>query len=312
MSKSNRMGVLFGAAPVLIGSQLAIGAAAVFAKLALIGAGAVMVAALRLTIASAVLFAISARSKQKQQVPRAHEYLFLFCGLALAVHFATWIASLSMTSVAIATLLVSTAPVWTTLYDLVFLRRRPLKQFWIGFVATISGAIIAVTSGASQALTNTQAEQNLGALLATVGGFAFACYLIVVRNVSDGYSTLVIVNRTYAWAAAFLWLGVLIFQEKLPSADPNCWIGIFGMAIFSQLLGHTGMNLSLKSFSPNVVALSTLLEPVFAAVLALIVFHEALSREMIVGALLIVAGLMAVMSAKVVEPEDRSSPIPEL
>lgn len=271
-----------------------------------------MVAALRLSIATVVLFVISARTKQKQSVPVAHEWLFGFCGLALAVHFATWIASLSLTSVAIATLLVCTTPVWTTLYDLVFLHRRPSKQFWIGFAATALGAVLAVNSGAPQVLVNTQAEQNLGAFLSAVGGLAFACYLIAVRNVSDKYSTLVIVNRTYAWAAGFLWLGVFLFQEKLPSADPNCWFGIFGMAIFSQLLGHTGMNQSLKTFSPNVVALSTLLEPVFAAILALFVFHEALNREMIVGALLIVAGLMAVMSAKVAEPQKAPVPIPEL
>jgi drug/metabolite transporter (DMT)-like permease len=63
------------------------------------------------------------------------------------------------------------------------------------------------------------------------------------------------------------------------------------------------MNLSLKSFTPNIVALSTLLEPVFAAVLALMIFQEALSAQMIFAAVLIVAGLTAVMSAKIAEPE---------
>lgn len=303
MSKNSNSASNLGAISILLGSQCAVASAAIFAKLALLGAGAVMVAALRLTIAAAITALISKRSKEKIKVPFAHERLFAFCGLALSVHFGTWIASLNLTSVAIATLLVSTTPVWTTLYDVIFLRKRPSPQFWLGFVATIVGAVLAVMNNSGPSTAHTSNEQLLGASLSLLGGFAFACYLVAIRTVSDDYSTLVIVNRTYTWSAVFLWVGVLVGRETLPPMDLTCWGGILGMSLVSQMLGHTGMNLSLKSFTPNIVALSTLLEPVFAAILALMIFQEALSAQMIFGAVLIVAGLTAVISAKIGEPE---------
>lgn len=303
MSKNSNSASNLGAISILLGSQCAVASAAIFAKLALLGAGAVMVAALRLTIAAAITALISKRSKEKIKVPFAHERLFAFCGLALSVHFGTWIASLNLTSVAIATLLVSTTPVWTTLYDVIFLRKRPSPQFWLGFVATIVGAVLAVMSNSGPSTAHTSNEQLLGASLSLLGGFAFACYLVAIRTVSDDYSTLVIVNRTYTWSAVFLWVGVLVGRETLPPMELTCWGGILGMSLVSQMLGHTGMNLSLKSFTPNIVALSTLLEPVFAAILALMIFQEALSAQMIFGAVLIVAGLTAVMSAKISGPE---------
>jgi len=311
MTKTKNDAPTFGAVSILFGSQLAIASAAIFAKFALLGAGAMMVSALRLTIAAAIALVICARSKKFEKVSRRDEMLFALCGLASAVYFASWIASLNLTSVAISTLLVSTTPVWTTLYDLVFLRKRPFVQFWIGFVAVALGAVVAV-SGPSQSVSNTESEQLLGALLSTIGGFAFACYLIAVRTVSDSYSTFTIVNRTYAWAAVFLWLGVFVVQDQLPAADPTCWGGILGMSLVSQLLGHTGMNLSLKTFSSSIVAMSTLLEPAFAAVLALFIFHEGLNSEMVIGAVLIMAGLLAVMKAKVLEPRLKQEPVPEV
>lgn len=300
------------AVPVLVGSQFAIASAAIFAKFALSGAGPVMVAALRLTLAVLVLSAINRKKRASETVSRAHECLFALCGLALSVHFATWFAALNLTSVAIATLLVSTAPVWTTLYDMVFLRRRPSKLFWMGFVSTAIGTLLSVLSGKSGSAVHTTFQQFAGAALSLSGGVAFACYLIAVRSVSKKYSTLAIVNRTYFWSAVFLWFGVLLFGETLPAAKLSCWGGIVGMAIFSQLLGHTGINMSLKNFAPNVVALSTLLEPVFASVIAFFVFGEALTLWMIVGASLIVGGLVAVLSAQGLEENSEASALPEL
>jgi drug/metabolite transporter (DMT)-like permease len=55
------------------------------------------------------------------------------------------------------------------------------------------------------------------------------------------------------------------------------------MALISQLLGHTSLNAALRDFAPSTVAMSTLLEPVFAAALAAAIFHETLSLTAALG-----------------------------
>ena len=75
------------------------------------------------------------------------------------------------------------------------------------------------------------------------------------------------------------------------------------MALVSQLLGHTAMNASLRTFSPSVVSLTTLLEPLIAALLAAALFHEALSLATIAGGALILAAVaLTLRSAKPAQP----------
>ena len=49
--------------------------------------------------------------------------LALLSGLLLGIHFATWITSLSMTSIISSTVLVSTAPIWVALASPLLLGR---------------------------------------------------------------------------------------------------------------------------------------------------------------------------------------------
>ena len=72
-----------------------------------------MASALRLCLASVIIFAYRLWRKRKQTISRADEVLFACAGICLALHFAFWITSLQYTSVAISTLLVCTSPLWT-------------------------------------------------------------------------------------------------------------------------------------------------------------------------------------------------------
>lgn len=115
---------------VLFGSQLAIGSAAIFARFALLGAGPIVVSALRLTIAAVPLFCYTLIKHRKLKIPGKHESLFCLSGIALGAHFASWFASLLYTPVGLSTLLVCTAPVWTALYDTLILKVRLGRNFW--------------------------------------------------------------------------------------------------------------------------------------------------------------------------------------
>src|SRR6476660_7749896 len=62
--------------------------------------------------------------RQRTSLNRRERRLILAAGLVLAGHFATWISSLSYTSVASAVTLVSTQPVWTAFFSRQAVRRR--------------------------------------------------------------------------------------------------------------------------------------------------------------------------------------------
>ena len=128
----------------------------------------------------------------------------------------------------------------------------------------------------------------LGAFLATLGAVAMSVYLTLVRSVRSDLDTLAIIARTYAWAAIVLAvLAMAIHETPPPLANRSAWLGIIAMALISQLLGHTAMNVSLHWFTATTVGFATLLEPVIAAVLAAVIFHEALAGTTLAGAVLL-------------------------
>jgi drug/metabolite transporter (DMT)-like permease len=274
---------------VLAIAQIAVGAAAIFARLALSGASPLAVAAARLVLASLVLAFIAAIRRDASTSKRDMGIL-LAAGLALALHFAGWIWSLEYTSVAVSTLLVATTPIWTAIYDSAVRKRRLSIPAWAALAFGMAGLVMIV--GFNRARPPIAGHELLGDALALTGAFAIGAYFMLVREVRSAYGTRTIVTRTYTWAAIVLVIGAAAARQAPPSLnDGVAWGGILAMAFVSQLMGHTALNSALRWFSPSAVAFTSLLEPVFAAVLAYIIFGEALTPVALGGAVLLLGAI---------------------
>jgi drug/metabolite transporter (DMT)-like permease len=278
VSRTNRALLLVALA------QLAIGAAAVFARFALTSSGPLAVSAARLTIGALPLVLLAAlRGRLKPIDPRT-EWRLAGAAVLLALHFATWIASLDYASVAISTLLVCSTPVWTEVYAV--LRRRGVDLY---AAASILGALagVAIVVGAPD-----RANTPLGIGLALLGAVTIAAYLILVRGIDARYDTLAVTSRTYAYAAVLLTLGALAVHDHLPPpGDLRAWGGILAMALLSQLFGHTALNAAVRVISATLVGTLILLEPLIATVLAAWLFGERLGAATAIGAAIILAAI---------------------
>ena len=261
-------------------AQLAIGAAAVFARFALTSGGPLAVSAARLTLAATPLLLLAALRGRLRVLDRPTERRLALAGVLLALHFATWITSLNFASVAISTLLVCSSAVWTEAYAV--LRRRRIDPY---VAASVLGALagVAIVVGAPD-------RQNtpVGIALAIAGAISIAAYLIVVRATDARYDTLAVTSRTYAYAAVLLIAASLVAHDPLPPlGDARAWGGIIAMALLSQLFGHTALNAAVRVLSATFVSTTTLLEPVIAAVLASWLFSERLGATTALGAVII-------------------------
>ncbi|BDE05192.1 hypothetical protein WPS_04680 [Vulcanimicrobium alpinum] len=276
-------------------AQLAVGAAAIFARFALAAGGPIAVSCGRLTIAALVMLALAAARGCLRVVDPRTELRLGGAGLLLALHFAAWIASLTMASVAIATLLVCTVPVWTELY-VVARTRRVDRIVALSVLGALAG--VAIVVGVPD-----RANTPAGIALALIGAIAFAAYLLAVRAVDSRYDTLAVTARTYAYAALALAVATLAVRDPFPPAgDVRAWGGILAMALVSQLFGHTAMNAGVRILSATLVSTFTLLEPVIAALLAAWLFGERLGGGTALGALVILAAIGAALTQ---QPESR-------
>ncbi len=262
---------------------IAVSGGAIFARIA--DAPALAIAAWRVGLALVVVMPFAARGIRDGGVPvRARAYA-AGAGVLLAVHFATWIASLEYTTVARSVLFVCTSPVWVALAGFAGGRGVPARSTLLALVLALAGA--AVVSGGGQAA----GAALRGDLLALAGGVAMAGYFMLSRAAQASMPFVTYLGTAYGVAAAALWLGVIASGVAAGGYDARTWWALAGMAAVSQLVGHGGYNWSLRHLSPFFVAVASVGEPVLASMLAWWILGEALDWRTGAGGALILAAI---------------------
>ena len=188
-------------------------------------------------------------------------------GIALALHFWAWNASLHMTTVAASVTLVNMQPAVIVAISAIFLRETPTRRQLAGIALAIIGALVIAMPGFA-ATTNGGANASLGNLLAASAAVTAAIYYSIGRYLRASLGLWAYVGLTYF--ACFVALSVFALIAQTPLApQPPRELGIFAaLAIGPMLLGHTGMNWALKYLPAYVVNLTALGEPVGATILA--------------------------------------------
>jgi drug/metabolite transporter (DMT)-like permease len=211
-------------------------------------------------------------------------------GLFLAIHFATWIASIGLTTIAAAVLLVSLTPVFVALTAWLFFKDRLPVAGWSGIVLALlgSGIVLAGADASGGDVT------LLGNVLALIGGATAAWYLMAGADARRrlgilGYSVI-----TYGMAALLLLVPITIDRTPLVGFSRDTWLAIGGMIVGPQLLGHTVINYTLRAIDTTTVSVAVLVEPVIATLLALVLFSEVPSLLVYPGGLAILAGIFVV------------------
>ncbi|MFT7519620.1 MAG: drug/metabolite transporter (DMT)-like permease [Kiritimatiellia bacterium] len=182
-------------------------------------------------------------------------------GACLGAHFATWFASLQLTTVLRSTVLVCMGPVWTGLIEWGSKSESPSSRYWLGLCISIPCAIwLSVTPGDGGSLT--------GDGLALLGGLLASVYLVLGRGVRQRVGIGSYAGLVCAFAALALLPVALVTDTPLFGFSWTTWALIGGLAAGPQLLGHNGFNYALKFVPASSVSAATLLEPVGATILA--------------------------------------------
>ena len=209
----------------------------------------------------------------------------------LALHFATWIPSLTYTSVASATALVATQPVWAALLST--LRGAPVSRpVWTGIAVAVAGALL--LTGVDLRVSG---EALLGDLLALAGGAFAAAYMVAGSEVRRSVSTTTYTFLCYSGTALILLVVCLVWRQELTGYDATTWLQLAALTVGAQLLGHSLFNLVLRSTSVTVVSLALLFEIPGAALIAAAFLGQTPPLLAVPAAALLVTGLALVIRA---------------
>jgi drug/metabolite transporter (DMT)-like permease len=281
-----------GVIAIIIG-VIAVALAAIFIRFAQAEAvPSLVIAAGRLTIAALILspYVWLTHRTEILALRRRDLLLALLSGAVLAVHFATWIASLEYTTVLISVVLVSSSPLWVAALERVFLRVRLNRWVGIGLMVAIAGGMLIGIGGDSGA----EAGSNplLGGVLALAGAVAVAVYFVVGRDLRARLSLLPYIWLVYSCAAIFLLAAVLVAGVPIVGYSANAYLWIVALALVPQLIGHSAFNFALRYLSATYVSIITQTEPIASAIAAFIIFREQPLPLQLLGSLGILIGVV--------------------
>ncbi len=251
-------------------------------------APALAVAMWRNLLAVPVLFSFARKAPRPD---RRERQLIALSGVLLAAHFATWIPSISYTTVASSVALVATQPAWAALFAR--WRGEPIdRQVWVGIAVAFGGVLL--LSGVDLQLSTRAA---FGDLLAIVGGVFAAAYVTVGSQVRRTVDTAVYATGCYGVAATVLLVACLVSGRAVVGFDAGTWLAIGALVLGPQLLGHTLVNRVLRSISATAVSVAILFEVVGASIIAAIWFDETPPPAAAPAAVLIIVGVVVVIRA---------------
>ncbi len=275
---------------------VAVSFSAIFIRLA--HAPAVSIALYRNAFAAALVvpLAVARRRPELRGLTGRQRLILTASGGLLAVHFATWIASLSYTTIAASVVLVTASPILVAVASSILFGERVARRAIAGILVGLAGA--AIVSGGDLIVVSARAAG--GDLLAVAGAVAAAGYFVAVagRRLRQDLSLLTYVAAVYATCALLLCPAAVLSGARLTGFPAKTWGLFLLMALVPQMLGHTVFNYLLKDVSATVVAISVMGEPIGSTLLALAFFGETPPWTAVLGRLLLLVGIYVAVTAE--------------
>ncbi len=209
-------------------------------------------------------------------------------GAFLALHFAAWIRSLELTTIASATVIVNSQPLFVVSAGYLLFGERISRPALLFMLITISGGVLLSAGDVSlggAALT--------GDLFALLGAVTLAGYMMIGRYLRRSVGARIYVFLVYGSSAVFLTILCLAGGTPIGPYPPREYLLFASMAFFCTILGHTFFNWALKYLTTSYISTIILGEPIFATLLGLIIFSEAPPPLTIAGGAVMLFGLVA-------------------
>ena len=217
----------------------------------------------------------------------------VLAGLALALHFWAWNASIHLTTIAASVTLVNLQPAFIVALSAIFLRESPSRRQLMGIVIAVAGAMIIASPALLESGSTIRRGAALGNALAFSAAITAAIYYSIGRHLRRALGIWSYVGLAYS-ACAFALVAAAHVSHLDLVPQPSREIGIFvALALGPMLLGHTGMNWALKFLPAYVVNLVTLGEPVGATLLGALIpgIRQIPSAVTLLGGVIVLAGV---------------------
>jgi drug/metabolite transporter (DMT)-like permease len=244
------------------------------------------IAALRVGAAAVLLYGAGWRDISKlRALPARDRWLVVASGSLLAIHFGSWIASLSFTSTAASVALVCTNPMFAAVFG-TLLGDRVSRREIVGIAIAMAGC--AVLAGGDW---RAGGDALVGDGLALVGAASAAGYLVVGRRLRAAVPLLPYLGSVNLIAAVALAVATLATGDSLGGLPAHSYLACAGAALVASFVGHSLLNAAVRVTPTHLVALAVLGEPIGSSLITWAAFGEQPPIHAVLGGAIVLAGI---------------------
>ncbi len=253
----------------------------------------------RFVIASALLLLLTWRVEGKLPgIKRGHIMPIILLGMTGVFGYNVFFfKGMQTVGAGRASVIVATNPIFITLFSAFFFKEKltPIKA--AGILISVTGAVVVISRGdPGQVLTGSLGWGEL---------FIFGCvlswvaYSLIGKVVMAELTPLI----TVAYSAVAGTLALLlpaylegVTQNFVHYSAPS-WLGLFYLALFGTVLGFQWYYEGIKAVGPMKASIFINFVPISAVIMAFLTLREPLTPSLLLGAILVSAGVYVTNSA---------------
>ena len=256
------------------------------------GFTSIQIASVRILGGAVLFLLITAVTDRKKLHIRLKDIVwFLGMGIASILMFTVcYFTTMTISSLSVAAILLYTAPIMVMLMSLVLFRERMTAKKGLALVMAFAGCVL--VSGVGGDMRISPAALGFGLL----SGFGYGLYSILGTYALKKYPPLTV--TTYAFLCGGL--GALLvcdpadIAEKIGAAPDKgrLLLLIFLTAFVTAVLPYLFYTIGLSFVKASSASIMASVEPVVATIAGILVFHETMTAESLLGIVLVIAAIV--------------------
>lgn len=283
------------------------GATPAFGKLTVEAFSPLLITSMRFGCIALILFTWMFITKDRKGFRPSKDVLIVMMAMGfmgMLVHNGLLFLGLNYTTATNTALIESIGPTVTTVLAFLFLGERLNRYGWLGIFISCIGALTIVCKGSISVLLNL--SFNIGDVLILVCEMAWSCYVVISWRVNGKIGTIALT----AWSGLFgalmcfvvgLFSGSLHFYEVT-----NTSLFAFSfLVIFSGVIAFVGWNYGVQHVGASKAGVFIYLVPLTGGFVGVLALGEDISIAQLVGAVLILGGVVLTVRSKVQLHEEK-------
>lgn len=256
---------------------------------ALISVDAIPLVWYRMLLATIFVFIYLMFTKLPLKISPKAIFKFLVGGILIALHWIFFFSAIKVSNVSVALVSMSTGALFTSLIEPFFFRRKLIPIELIFGLIVVSGLYL---------IFNVESEYTLGIIYALIAAFLSALFTVLNGLYIKNHDAIVISFYQLFFGVAFITVYILFTTGFTLEAFSLTNSDIFYLLILSSICTAYAFVVSvkiMKYLTPYTVMLTINLEPIYAIILALLIFgdKEKMSPQFYIGAFIIIATVIA-------------------